>query len=40
MKTAKVLCCMVLLVILVVDPAQNLTEYERWLCVLIELSRN
>ena len=39
MKTAKVLCCMFLLVILEVDPAQNLANTKGGgLCVLRELS--
>ena len=38
-KLDKVLCCMFLFAILVVDPAQNLTKYKRWLCVIIELTK-
>ena len=38
MKPGKVLCCMFLLAILRADLAQNLVEYKRWLCVLIQLT--
>jgi len=38
MKPGKVLCCMFLLAILGVDPAQNLVKYKRWLGVLIQLA--
>jgi len=31
MKAGKVLCCMLLLAILGVDPAQKLANYKRWL---------
>jgi len=30
MKPGKVLCCMFLLTILGIDPAQNLAKYKRW----------
>ena len=36
MKPGKGLCYIFLLDILVVDPAQNLVKYKRWLCVLIQ----
>jgi len=35
MKPGKVLCCIFLLAILGVDPAQNLGKYKRWSCLLI-----
>ena len=38
MKPGKVLCCRFLFAILGVDPAQNLTKYNRWLRVLIQLT--
>ena len=37
-KLGKVLYCMFLFAIFGVDLAQNLTEYKRWLCVLIQLT--
>ena len=38
MKPGKVLCCMFLFAILGVDPAQNLTKYNRWLPVFMQLT--
>jgi len=38
-EVRKVLCCMFLFAILGVDPAQNLTKYKRWLCVLTQLTK-
>ena len=37
-KPGKVPCCMFLLAILQVDPAQNLTKYKRWLRVFIQVT--
>ncbi len=34
----KVLCCMFLFAFLGVDPAQNLTKYNRWLRVFMQLT--
>ena len=38
MKPGKVLCYRLLFPILGVDPAQNLTKYNRWLRVFMELT--
>ena len=38
MKLGKVLCCRFLFAILGVDPAQNLTKYNRWLRVFMQLT--
>lgn len=38
MKPGKVLSCMFLLVILGTDSAQNLENYKRWFCMLIQLT--
>ena len=38
MKPGKVLCCIFLLAILGVDPAQNLTKFIRWLPVFMQLT--
>ena len=38
MKPGKALCCMFLLTILGVDSAQNLTKYNRWLRVFMQLT--
>ncbi len=37
-KRGKVLCCMFLFAVLGVDPAQNLTKYNRWLRVFMQLT--
>ena len=37
-KSGKVLCCMFLLAIFGVDPAQDLTKYKRFLRLLIQLT--
>jgi len=38
MKAGKVLCCMLLLAILGVDPTQKLENYKRWLCAFMQLT--
>lgn len=38
-ETGKALCCVFLLAMSGVNPAQNLAKYERWLCVLIKLTQ-
>ena len=38
MKPGNVLCCVFLFATLGVDPAQNLTKYNRWLRVFIQLT--
>ena len=38
MKPGKALCCMFLFAILGVDRAQNLTKYNRWLHMFMQLT--
>ena len=38
MKPGKVHCCIFLFAVMGADPAQNLTKYDRWLRVLMQLT--